>query len=377
MFDQSVTAFRLWKIPVKLHITLLLFIPYVAFIATRQFAVFVERLGMPVEDLHIPSFAWGLILAVALFVSILLHELAHSLVARRQGTEVQSITLMALGGMSQLRGAVLPENEAWMSVVGPLASLGLAVLSYGAFALLPLPPEAGAALLVIAWMNLALGIFNLLPAFPMDGGRVLRGLLVKRVGRSKATRIATNVGKVMAAGFAIYGLITFNVILILIAGFVYLGASAEASRLAARDVLHDVAVTDLMTSRLGEARPEEPAADVARRLLIGNLVGATVHEAGDGPHPRLLGLVLTSDLADRVAREGKDLPVEKAMLTNLPSVHVGDEAATALDAMVEGDGDGRAVLVLNPAEEIVGLVTDAEIQRVMALAALDQDPHRR
>jgi Zn-dependent protease/CBS domain-containing protein len=374
MFDQNITVFRLWKIPVKLNITLLLFIPYVAFVATRQFAVFVERLGMPVEDLHVPPFAWGLILSLALFASILIHELAHSLVARKQGTEVQSITLMALGGVSQLRGEVHPEHEAWMSAVGPLASLGLAALSYGASALLPLPPEAAAALLVVAWMNLALGVFNLLPAFPMDGGRVLRGLLVKRIGRSRATRVATNVGKVMAAVFAVYGLITFNLILILIAAFVYLGASAEQARFAARDVLHDVAVTDVMTSRLGEARPDEPAAEVARRLLIGNLVGATVL-APDGVAPRLLGLVLASELADRVAREGHDLLVEKAMLTNLPSVHVGDEATLALDAMISGDG--HAVLVLSPTNEVVGVVTDAEIQRVMALAALDQDPYRR
>lgn len=376
MFEQNITVFRLWKIPVKLNITLLLFIPYVAFVATRQFAAFVEQLGTPVEELHVPPFAWGLILSVTLFVSILVHELAHSLVARRQGTEVQSITLMALGGISQLRGEVRPENEAWMSVVGPLASLGLAGLSYGAFALLPLPPEAAAALLVIAWMNLALGVFNLLPAFPMDGGRVLRGLLVGRIGRARATRIATNVGKVMAAAFAVYGLITFNPILLLIAAFVYLGASAEQGRFAAHDVLHSVAVTDLMTSRLGEARPDEPAAEVARRLLIGNLVGATVLVPdGGAPHPRLVGLVLASELANRVAREGRDLSVEKAMLTNLPSVHVGDEATMALDAMVSGDG--QAVLVLSPSEEVVGVVTDAEIQRVMALAALDQDPPRR
>lgn len=374
MFDQNITVFRLWKIPVKLNITLLLFIPYVAFVATRQFAAFADRLGTPVEELHLPPFVWGLLLSVALFVSILIHELAHSLVARKQGTEVQSITLMALGGVSQLRGEVRPENEAWMSAVGPLASLALAALSYGAFALLPLPPEAAAALLVVAWMNLALGVFNLLPAFPMDGGRVLRGLLVGRIGRSRATRVATNVGKVMAAVFAVYGLITFNLILILIAAFVYLGASAEQGRYAARDVLHDVAVTDVMTSRLGEARPDEPAAEVARRLLIGNLVGATVL-APDGVAPRLLGLVLASELADRVAKDGHDLSVEKAMLTNLPSVHVGDEATLALDAMVSGDG--HAVLVLSPSEEVVGVVTDAEIQRMMALAALDQDPHRR
>ncbi len=376
MFDQSITAFRLRKIPVKLHITLLLFIPYVAFVATRQFARFVDELGMPVEDIHVPPFVWGLILAVALFGSILLHELAHSLVARRQGAEVQSITLMALGGVSQLRGEVHPEHEAWMAFVGPLTSLGIAATSYGAFALLRLPPEVAAALLVVAWMNLALGVFNLLPAFPMDGGRVLRGLLVSRVGRSRATRIATVVGKVMAGAFAIYGIVSFNVVLVLIAGFVYLGASAEQSRLAARDVLRGVSMADLMTTRLGEAHPGEAAVDVARRLLIGNLVGATVLDGEESPlGPRPLGLVLASELAERVARQGRDLPVEKAMLTNLASVQVGDDATSALDAMVSGDG--KAVLVLGSGGGVVGLVTDAEIQRLMALAALGQDLHPR
>lgn len=371
MFDHSITAFRLWKIPVKLHITLLLFIPYVAFVATRQFAAIVDQLGVPADHIHVPPFAWGIFLAVALFVSILLHELAHSLIARRQGSEIQSITLMALGGVTRMRGEVHPEHEAMMAFAGPLTSLGLALLSYGAFALVPLPPEVSAALLVIAWMNVALGIFNLLPAFPMDGGRVLRGLLVKRVGRPQATRIATAVGKWMAVAFAIFGLITFNVILILIAAFVYMGASGEQTRLAARDVLHGIPVSDLMTSRLGDARKGEAAGDVARRLLIDNLVGATVNEEQpEVPRPRRIGLVLASDLAERVARDGKDLPVESAMLTDLPSVHVGDEATTALDAM--WSGEGQAVLVLDGGDEVVGLVTDAEIQRAMALAALGQ-----
>jgi Zn-dependent protease len=372
MFDHSITAFRLWKIPVKLHITLLLFIPYVAFVATRQFAAIVGQLGVPAESLHGPPFAWGLLLAVALFVSILLHELAHSLVARKQGSEIQSITLMALGGVTRMRGEVQPENEALMAFAGPLTSLGLALLSYGAFALVPLPPELAAAFLVIAWMNVALGVFNLLPAFPMDGGRVLRGLLVKRVGRAQATRVATTVGKGMAIAFAIYGLITFNVILILIAAFVYMGAAGERARLVARDVLHGIPVTDLMTSRVGAAHRGEPAGDVARRLLIDNLVGATVSEGPlDTPLPRRIGLVLATDLAERVARDGKDLPVESAMLTDLPSVHLGDEATTALDAM--WSADGQVVLVLDGSEEVVGLVTDNEIQRAMALASLGQD----
>jgi Zn-dependent protease len=380
MFEHSVTAFRLWKIPVKLHVTLLLFIPYVAFIATRQFAAIIAELEVPTGATHLPPFGWGLVLAIALFVSILLHEAAHSLVARRQGAEVESITLMALGGVTRMRGEVHPEHEAFMAFVGPLTSLGLAFLSYGVYAVAPWPPEVAAALLIIAWMNLALGLFNLLPAFPMDGGRMLRGLLVKRVGPARATRIATTVGKWMAAAFAVFGLVTFNVILVLIAGFVYMGASAEQSRLATRDALHGVPVSALMTSRLGDAHPGEPAGDVARRLLIGNLVGATVVDGQtDGQTEeargrRVLGLVLALDLTERVAREGNDVPIESAMITNVPRVHLGDEATKALDAMV--NGDGNAVLVLDAGDEVVGLVTDTEIQRAMTLAAIGQGHHQ-
>ena len=374
MFEHSITAFRLWKIPVKLHITLLLFVPYVAFIATRQFSTIIADLDLPTGAVHLPPFGWGLLLAIALFVSILLHELAHSVVARRQGSEVQSITLMALGGVTRMRGEVRPEHEALMAFVGPLTSLGLALLSYGVYALVPLPPEIGVALLIIAWMNLALGVFNLLPAFPMDGGRVLRGLLVKRVGAARATRIATTVGKWMAAAFAIFGLLTFNVILVLIAGFVYLGASAEQARLAVRDALHGVPVSALMNSRLGDAHRGEPAGDVVRRLLIGNLVGATVVDGQtEAPGRRMLGLVLATELAERVTREGNEIPIESAMLTDLPRVHLGDEATAALNAMA--NGEGNAVLVLNGGDEVVGLVTDTEIQRAVTLAAIDQDHH--
>lgn len=376
MFEHSVTAFHLWKIPVKLHVTLLLFIPYVAFIATRQFAAIMAGLDVPAAAVHLPPFGWGLLLALVLFVSILLHELAHSLVALRQGTKIESITLMALGGVTRMRGEVRPEHEAFMAFVGPLTSLGLALLSYGVYTLVPSPPEVSAALLIVTWMNLALGLFNLLPAFPMDGGRMLRGLLVKRVGPARATRIATTVGKWMAAAFALFGLLTFNVLLVLIAGFVYLGASAEQARLATRDALHGVEVSALMTSRLGDAHPGEPSGDVARRLLIGNLVAATVvnGQGEEAQGRRVLGLVLALDLAERVAREGPDVPVESAMVTHLPSVHVGDEATKALDAMV--NGDGNAVLVLDAGDEVVGLVTDAEIQRAMTLAAIGQGRHQ-
>jgi Zn-dependent protease len=234
MLDRGLTLFRVRGIPVRLHPSLLLFLPFVAFMATRQLGFVASALGVPLEAFHLPPLVWGGILAVGLFVAVLVHELCHCLVAVRSGVRVRSITLMMLGGVSLLDGDLPANREAWMAFAGPLASFGIAAGSYGLFRALPLPPEALAALLAFAMTNAVLGAFNLLPAFPMDGGRVLRGLLAGRVGSERATVIAAQVGKVMAFAFALYAVWSFNLILLLIAWFVYSGARAEQARLSVR-----------------------------------------------------------------------------------------------------------------------------------------------
>lgn len=235
MFDRGVTVLRIRGIPIKLDITLLVFLPYVAFTAASQFSLIASSLGIPREALHLPPLAWGAILAVGLFVAILAHELAHSLVALKNGIKVRSITLMMLGGVSQIESED-PAHEAWMAFAGPLMSFGIALGSYAVYRLLPAPAEVGVALLAFAITNAILGVFNLLPAFPMDGGRVLRGLLSGRLGRDRATRIATGIGKVMAVILGLVALVSFNPILVLIAAFIYMGASAEQERADARGV---------------------------------------------------------------------------------------------------------------------------------------------
>src|SRR5262249_45095605 len=147
--------------------------------------------------------------------------------ALRNGVRVRAITLMMLGGVSQMEDDIRPEREAWMAFAGPLTSFGLAVASYAIYRLLPLPAELAIAFFMFAAINGVLGAFNLLPAFPMDGGRVLRGLLSKRLGPDRATRAATTLGKIMAGAFAVLGLLSLNILLVLVAVFVYMGATAE------------------------------------------------------------------------------------------------------------------------------------------------------
>jgi Zn-dependent protease/CBS domain-containing protein len=367
MFDHSVTIFRVWGIPVRLHLTLLVFLPYAAFVASHQWRALALTLGFDPSNLGAPPIVWGVMLAVGLFVSVLLHELAHTAVARRSGASVRSITLMMLGGVSELQKDVRPEREALMAFAGPLASFAIAVASFLFARLVPLPPGVAVALLVFAGTNLLLGVFNLLPAFPMDGGRVLRGLLVKRLGRSRATRIATGIGRWMALAFGVYGMLTFNVILILIAIFIYMGASAERARFDARDVLLGMPVADLMNDRVGEAHVGETAGEVARRLVRNNLAGAkVVKDEPDGS--ATMGFVTSRELVDRAARGAADAPVQSAMHTDFPTIHAEEDAAKTLDLMA--DGGRNAVVVLNLRDEVIGLVTPAEIQRAVTLASL-------
>ncbi|AUX26679.1 neutral zinc metallopeptidase [Sorangium cellulosum] len=366
MFDQGLTVLRIRGIPIRLHITLLIFLPYIAYLAASQFSVIAMSLGLPREAMRLPPLAWGAILAVGLFVAVLAHELAHSFVALKNGVKVRSITLMMLGGVSWFERDD-PEHEAWMAFAGPLMSFGIALASYVAFRLVPAPTELGAALLAFAITNAILGVFNLLPAFPMDGGRVLRGLLLRRVGRARATRIATAIGKVMAVIFGLLGLLSWNFILVLIAVFVYMGASAEQARSSTRDMIRGIPIARFMTDRLGEAYADESPRAVAERLLRDNLVGARVmDDPHDGEERREIGVVTVWDLARQLERGVAPVTVGAVMPVDVPRARASDDASRSIEALASGEAS--AVAVLDEGEHVIGIVTPAEIQRALALA---------
>ncbi len=374
MFTRGLTVFRFRGIPIRLHVSLLLFVPYVALVSARQFSLLAAYSGIPLAAPSAPPLLWGSVLAIGLFASILVHELAHVAVALRSGARIDSVTLMMLGGVTQMATEVPPEREARMAFAGPLTSFGIGIAAWGLYAITPGPGELRVALLAFAVTNLVLAAFNLLPAFPMDGGRVLRGLLVRRIGRDRATRVATSLGRLMAVVFGVLGVLGFNVILLLIAGFIYLGAAGEQARHDTRDMLKGVPVHDLMTDRLGEARPDETAGDVARRLLRHDLVGARVVEPPiDGAaEPRTVGVVMAWDLARRAARGEGDAPLSAAMRTDLPRAHPGDDAERTLSALASGSVP--AVVVVDDAErEVLGLVTTADLERATALGGLARD----
>jgi len=216
MLGGSYQIGKISGIPIRVHMTLLIILPI--------FALDFARVLGP----H--SFFWGLIAAAGLFASVALHELGHSIVALNKGYGVREILLLPIGGIAQLESIPRnPRDEFQVAIAGPLVSLALAGTGWFVAPLL-----AGAHLIhaagvfsLLAMINLMLVLFNLLPSFPMDGGRIFRAWLTPRIGRLNATRIAAKTGRFMAIVFGIIGLIHFNIFLIIIAFFIYQAAGAE------------------------------------------------------------------------------------------------------------------------------------------------------
>jgi Zn-dependent protease/CBS domain-containing protein len=309
----------------------------------------------------------GVAFICAVFACVVLHELGHALAARRYGIATPRITLLPIGGLAELeRMPERPSEEIFVAVAGPLvnviiAGLILAWLSLsGAGAQLPAIEDTQAAFLPrLGFVNVALVVFNLIPAFPMDGGRVLRALLATRWPRVRATQIAARFGQAVAIAFAFLGLVSGNVILLFIAIFVYMAAGAEAEQTLMSDIARSVQLEHAMITRFESLGPGATLGDAAQALLR-----TTQHEfpvvdnAG-----RLEGILTRGDLIDARATHGDGYLASLAMRRDIPSFAARDRLDTAMEAMRNSrapavavtDRDGRLLGYVN-AENIGELV---------------------
>ena len=235
----------------------------------------------------------GTALVVAVFGCVLLHELGHALTAKRLGVRTRDIVLLPIGGVARLeRIPREPWREFSITVAGPLVNVLIAGGLYLALCLLQLPAElklddfttarsGGETFLrQLLEINIALVIFNLVPAFPMDGGRILRSLLALVMDHSRATRIAASVGQTLAIIFGIYGILNGHMILLLIAVFVYLGASAEAASSRMQTVFRGLPASAAVITRFVTLRPEDTLGAAVERLLSGSQADFPVLEEG-------------------------------------------------------------------------------------------------
>ena len=239
---------RAFGIDVKVHWSFFLLLVFFGYLAFRDSGSLLSALVTV-----------GLV--VALFFCVLLHEFGHSIVALRLGSEVQDITLLPIGGLARMKS--LPErsiDEVKVAVAGPLVNVVLAPIFFGLAVLfggnLTVPTDIisgvgslGQAFVALGYINVALVIFNMIPAFPMDGGRVLRGLLATRLGHVRATDISSTVGQGFAILFILVGFLGQNFLLAIVGFFVFLGASGEAQFVRQREQMRGLTVSDVMGTK--------------------------------------------------------------------------------------------------------------------------------
>jgi len=312
----------------------------------------------------------GVVFISLLFLCVLLHEFGHVFAARRYGVQTPDITLLPIGGVARLeRIPEKPSEELVVALAGPAVNVVIAAALFLALGGLPSADAAelqnpGVGMVArLAMVNVFLVLFNLIPAFPMDGGRVLRALLAYRLGYARGTQIAASIGQVVAFGLGLLGLFG-NPLLIFIALFVYLGAASEASAVQMREVSRGLIVADAMVTRFESLSPGSRVADAVECLIR-----TTQHEfpVVDGAG-RLRGVLTRDDMIRALRESGPETPVLEVMRRDVPAVHHRGSLEAALRTMQEQRLP--ALGVVDSLGRLVGLITPENIGEMMMVHAL-------
>ena len=345
----SIRLFKLFGISINIHVTFLLLL--ILFLSG--------------------GIKW-LALMIGVFFFVTLHEICHSLVAKYYGIEVREITLLPIGGVASMSSMPeKPSQEFFISVVGPLFNLIVVAVFY-----IPLKKLLGTDVLFhrpfstatwpltlsyLYWINLILAIFNLIPAFPMDGGRVLRSLLAQRIGYQKATKVAVNLGHIFALGFAYFGIVQFNIILIAIAIFIYVAASNEELQVDLKETLKKYRIKDILSADFFTVNSDTTLAKVMELIFHSHQEDFPVVEGGE-----TVGFVTRHDIMTGIHTIGTHAAVKEVMRKEFPRIADTDLLIKAQKLM---DESGLRAIPVERGKEIVGVVTLEDIGRVYSIAS--------
>jgi Zn-dependent protease/CBS domain-containing protein len=377
--DGSFRIGRLFGIPILLHFTFLLVIPLFAWIIGSQITYTVNMLtgiyAVPVDTGLITAgfmpYVLGTVVSLGLFFGVFVHELAHSLVARRKGIRIRSITLLIFGGVASMEEEGLPDPkvELPMALVGPVTSLLFGLLCSGIVYLIPRfvadAPAAGVLVFIFAYLgilNIILFAFNLLPAFPMDGGRVLRAWLATRMPLHQATKIAADVGKAFAVIFGIVGFVFLNPLLLIIAFFIWIGAGQESAAVRYSHLLQNVRMGDIMAGPVVTVPPAMPVHKVIELMYVSKHMGFPVVDRF-----MLVGMITVADV-HRISTIDRDAMQVRDVMSRNP-VTLPPEAPV-MDALriMSASNIGRIPVVKDG--ELLGIVTKTDILKVIQLREL-------
>ncbi len=351
-------------IPILIHISFLIVLPLFALI----FASAPAPYGFQDIQPLLLSYALALLTTILLFTCVILHELGHSYFAKRYGVKIENITLFLIGGVSSMEEIPRdPSQEAKMAFAGPMVSfiigfvllllnfvIASAVTSY-------VDTPVYMVVRILATINIALGVFNLLPAFPMDGGRILRAWFAKRMSYARATHNAATVGKFFAILMALAGLLSspWNPWLLLIAVFIYMGASGEDRSTAVTTTLENVIVRDVMSEDLVTVSPDSTVEELMQFMFKHKHMGYPVVERND-----LKGIVTFTDVHHVAPIERVAILVSEVMKRNVISISP-DASATDAFKLLTANNIGRLVVMED--DRVIGILSRTDLMHAMML----------
>ena len=303
---------------------------------------------------------------LALFACVVAHEYGHALMGRRFGIKTPDITLLPIGGMARMeRMPDKPSQEIAVALAGPAVNVAIYAVLLGLGATINVdsltdPTTTSDFLGRLAAVNLFLALFNLIPAFPMDGGRVLRAMLASRMDRVRATRIAAGIGQGAAFLFGFWGLTSGNPILVLIAIFIFLAAQGEANAVASRDIARDLAFRDAIITAYESLSPEDPM-----HLAAQTLIRTTQHEFPVLDASGQLAGFLTRQALFRAMAEGHNTHPVSEVMVDVPTLPLQAPLQQVLDALDEAP----AIAAVDRHGVVIGYTTRENVGELMVLRA--------
>lgn len=353
---------KIMGIPIKLHITFLLILPVIAYFFSFSD---VNIMGFPlgfggVKSLLIKC-VFGTLAAILFFGCILIHELGHSYIALRHNTKIKSITLLIFGGVASMEETPKdPGIECGIAITGPLVSLLIGFLSgvvFFLFSYFNFFTTIQTLFSILSFYNIMLAGFNILPAFPMDGGRVLRAFLATKMGYMDATKKAAGVGKIFAIFMGILGFFLLQyggIWFLLIAFIIYIAASEEEKSTLISVTLEGIRVKDLMTQNVTSVNPEMSISDFVDFMLKTKHMGYPVFDE------KLLGIVTLNDVRKIQVENRINTRVKDIMTKNVVAVKPETSAVEALKLMARSN-IGRLLVIKD--NRIVGIVSRTDLIR--------------
>lgn len=367
MFKNSIRVGTIMGIPILFHISFLIILPFLAWAFANNIKSMANIAGISVERLGYSSYYWGFLVAITLFLSVILHELGHSYIALMKGIKIRSITLMLFGGLAQMEEIPeKPGEEAKIALAGPSVSflIGTVCLIIRFFIDMNHQPGLFFSITYLGYINIFLGLFNIIPAFPMDGGRILRSFLARNRSFVEATRIAADAGKGFAFLFGIWGLLSGNFILIFIAFFIYLGASQEQQLIAIKSTLDGFRVRDLMTANVSTVNPDMTIEALIDKMMTERHMGYPVLKNDD-----IVGCVTLQDIQKIPPEERMIRKVSDIMSEYIISTTPDEDIYLALKKMSENEIGRLLVIEKN---RLVGIISRTDILKGFKIRQLTQ-----